>query len=183
MGWNVQLPTAEYYLPDDPRLDGIIREVGDLKEIALDTETDGLTLWKCIPYYWSLSWETNGRSRRLCMPASTLHQFKGVFADPTKRWIFANAKFDTHMLANIGINIAGQLVDTQVMHALLFEGQPHGLKDMALQILNWKWTDFGDTFGSLRRGMCLCSHTVASHQNGDCSKTGCQCSAFTQSTP
>ena len=184
MGWNIQLPDAEYYTMDSPGLDGVVREVIDQKAVALDTETDGLVLHKCLPYYWSLSWtSSNGRDRRLTLPASTMPAFKRAFDDSEKTWVFANAKFDMHMLANVDVHPRGKLVDVAVQHALLYEEEPHGLKDMARTILGWKWTDFGDTFGKIRSGYCLCGGTRASHDNqaGFCKKTGC--SSFLQVTP
>lgn len=177
MGWNIQLPDAEYYTPESPELDGVIREVCDQKEVAIDTETDGLILHRCIPYYWSLSWtSSNGRDRRLTMPSSTLLPFKRAFDDTEKTWVFANAKFDMHMLANVDIHPKGLLADVAVQHALLFEEEAHGLKDMARTMLGWKWTDFGDTFGKIRSGYCVCGGTKASHlnQQGVCKKTGCR---------
>jgi len=142
MPWNVHLPDAEYYKLDDEKLDGIIREVCDEKEVALDTETTGLTVWKDVPLFWSLAWG----NRRVCMPASTMPAFQKAFADSQKRWIFANAKYDLHMLANVGHFLTGKIIDTQVMHALIYEEQPHDLKSMALQVLGWRWNDFFDTF-------------------------------------
>lgn len=176
MGWNIKLPDAEYYTLDSPDLDGVVREVFDQRKIAIDTETDGLILHKCKPYYWSLCWTSqNGRDRRLTMPASTLGAFQRSFDDTEKIWVFANAKFDMHMLANVGVDVKGRLLDIAVQHALLFEEQPHGLKDMAAQLLGWKWTDFSDTFGSLRKGVCLCGGRRESHFNkaGVCKATGC----------
>lgn len=176
MGWNIKMPDAEYFTLDHPGLDGLVREIADKKEVAIDTETDGLILHKSRPYYWSMSWESeNGRERRITLPADTLGAFQSSFNDYDKRWIFANAKFDMHMIANLGVNIKGLLVDIQVMHALLFEEQPHGLKDIAASLLGWKWTDFTDTFGSMKSGTCICGGSKASHFNqaGVCKRTGC----------
>jgi DNA polymerase-1 len=184
MGWNIQLPDAEFYTLDSPELDGVVREVIDQKEVAIDTETDGLVLHKCKPYYWSLSWTSaNGLDRRLTMPASTMNAFKRAFDDTEKHWVFANAKFDMHMISNIGIDIKGLLVDVAVMHALLFEEQPHDLKSMARTLLGWKWTDFSDTFGKIKSGICVCGGSKASHFNSNniCKKTGC--GFFQQVTP
>jgi DNA polymerase-1 len=147
MEWNIALPDAEWYDRDSPGLDGLIREVLDQDVCAIDTETQGLKVWKDLPLFWSLSWGP----RRICMPAEllTLGCFKYSFADETKRWAFANAKFDMHMLANVGVEFAGDCIDTAVMHALLYEEDSHSLKDMAKQILGWRWTDFFDTFNPL----------------------------------
>lgn len=146
MSWNTKLPDAEWYAPGDERLDGLVREIRDQGVVALDTETTGLKVWKDFPLFWSLAW---GPHRRICMPAETLPFFKESFNDETKRWVFAAAKFDMHMLANAGVQLKGDCVDTQVMHALLYEEDSHKLKDMAKQILGWRWTDFFDTFKAL----------------------------------
>lgn len=145
MGWNVQLPAAEWFTPTTPGLFDLIEEAKKVKLKAIDTETTGLMLMKDIPLYWSLAW-IGDKPRRICLRADTLPFFKDVFADPKAEWVFANAKFDMHMLANVGVHFAGKVFDTQVMHALLYEEQPHGLKAMAQQILGWRWNDFFDTF-------------------------------------
>ena len=143
MGWNIRLPDAEWYAPGDERLDGLVREVRDQDTVAIDTETTGLKVWKDQVLFWSMAW---GEHRRVCMPVDTLPYFQESFGDSTKRWVLANAKFDMHMLANSQVYLAGDCVDTQVMHALLHEEESHSLKDMAKQVLGWRWTDFFDTF-------------------------------------
>jgi len=136
--WNVRLPKAEYYAHDDPRLEAIINEVLDQKVVAIDSETTGLTIWKDVPLFWSLAW---GENRRVCLPAAALPKFTEVFDDPDKDWVYANAKYDKHMFANVGINIRGRSIDTQVMHGLLYEESPHGLDFMGQQLLGWQWKD------------------------------------------
>lgn len=135
MPWNIELPTAEFYTLQSPQLDGLVREVVDTPELAIDTETTGLISWKDRPLFWSLSWG----NRRVCMPADTLPAFRAAFADRYKRWIFANAKYDCHMLANVGVEVRGRLVDIQVMHALLYEEQPHNLEHMGKTLLDMTW--------------------------------------------
>ncbi len=135
MAWNIELPTAEFYTLQSPQLDGLVREVVDTPELALDTETTGLVSWKDRPLFWSLSWG----QRRICMPADTLPAFRAAFLDRYKRWIFANAKYDCHMLANVGIEVRGRMVDTQVMHALLYEEQLHNLEHMGQTVLGMAW--------------------------------------------
>lgn len=135
MPWNIELPTAEFYTLQSHQLDGLVREVIDQPEVAIDTETTGLVSWKDRPLFWSMSWG----NRRICMPAETLPAFSRAFGDRYKRWIFANAKYDTHILANVGIDIRGRLVDTQVMHALLYEEQPHNLEHMGKTLMSMHW--------------------------------------------
>ena len=150
--WNINLPDADWYPLGDERLDGLVREVLDQDVVALDTETTGLNRWSDEPLYWSMAW---GDSRRVCMPINTLPYFRRSFDDSGMRWVFANAKFDMHMVANIMERLpegmprepfAGEIVDTAVMHALLYEEESHKLKDMANSVLGWRWSDFFDTF-------------------------------------
>jgi DNA polymerase I len=144
--WNIEMPDADWYPMGDERLDGLVREVLDQDIIAIDTETTGLVVWKDMPLFWSLSW---GDHRRVAMPIDTVPYFRRSFEDAGVRWVFANAKFDMHMLANVGVSFAGDCIDTQVMHALLYEEESHKLKDMAKSVLGWRWSDFFDTFPRL----------------------------------
>jgi len=145
--WNINAPITSYYDHTTQGIETVIKEVMDAGEVAIDTETTGLNRWKDVPLYWSLAYG----SKRMTLNVSVLPFFTQVFADPTKRWIFANAKYDAHILANVGINIAGSLVDTQVMHALLYEDRSHRLKDMNEHLFGWRWSDFEDTFGRINK--------------------------------
>lgn len=130
-------------MPNDPRMDGLVREVLDQDIVAIDTETTGLCVFRDAPLYWSMAW---GDRNRCAMPISTLPYFQQSFQDPTKAWAFANAKFDAHMLANAGFTLEGHWYDIQVMHALLYEEESHRLKDVAKSCLGWSWRDFFDVF-------------------------------------
>lgn len=158
MSWNIDLPDTPYVcLGDAPatgmreirvgsdEFNALWHEMAAQKEIAIDTETTGLVVWKDIPLYWSLAWE----GRRFTLNANVLPYFKPIFEDPTKDWIGANFKYDAHMLANVGMNLAGRYIDIAVMHALLYEDKPHDLKFMAKHVLGWTWADFQDTFGKI----------------------------------
>ena len=146
MPWNTDVPDAEWYPIGDARLDGLVREVCDQEVCAIDTETTGLSVWKDNPLYFSMAW---GQGRRVCLPIENIWCFKHAFADRTKQWVMANAKYDMHMLANKGVYLTGDCVDIAVMHSLLFEEESHALKDMAKSVLKWRWTDFFDTFTPL----------------------------------
>lgn len=160
MAWNIDVPKAEYYdlssatpfrRPDGSivelsgPLQHLINELEVQDEIAIDTETTGLVSWQDIPLYFSVAW---GR-RRATVHARTLPYFKHIFEQKKKRWLLANAKYDAHILANVGIEFAGELVDVQVMHALIYDEQSHKLKDIAQSLLGWRWSDFQDTFGKI----------------------------------
>lgn len=168
MPWNINLPEAEWYTPDDPDLPLLVETIEqDVPILAIDTETTGLNVVNDVPLFWSLSWG----ERRICMPASTLQTFAPVLQDPKKRWVLANAKYDQHILANVGLALAGELIDCQVMHALLYEEQPHGLKYMAENVLGWAWSDFEDTFRFNKAGKLTAASGAAEVRRGGAFQT------------
>lgn len=151
MAWNISLPSAQYFDQNTPGLQNLVNEASVQTEIAIDTETTGLVSWKDIPLYWSMAWG----NKRFTLNASILPYFYEVFDNPNITWVLANAKYDMHMLANLGVELAGVTACTQVMHSLLYEDRSHKLKDMAMHLLGWRWSDFQDTFGkiSVKKGV------------------------------
>lgn len=177
--WNIEVPTTEYYghLPNRAdwapgaaeNFQSVLNEIAATPIVALDTETTGLSIGgsaveaAAYPLYFSLAWG----NRRATLHADLLRWFTPHFADPKKWWIFANAKFDAHMLYNANlyrtpdeiqsgtvlprIILKGKLVDTQVMHSLLYEDKPHGLKYMCQHIGGWTWGSFEDQFGKITK--------------------------------
>lgn len=149
MQWNLGLPKAKWFTGNTPGLEELAREIEDTKFVAIDTETTGLDIVRCIALYFSLSWRRrDGSLHRCALRADALPAFKRSFDDTKRTWILANAKFDKHMLANVGYTLAGNIADTQVMHTLLYEESPHGLKEMNKQLFDWQWADFKTTFGA-----------------------------------
>jgi DNA polymerase I len=152
-GWNINLPGTTYFelgkIQNTPgeaeKFQTFWNEVAGQPTLAIDSETTGLVTWKDIPLYWSLAW----KDRRATLHANLLPYFLPTFADPTKRWIFANAKYDAHIFSNVGLDIAGKLVDICVQHALLYEDKPHGLKYVTQHLHGWTYGDFQDQFGKI----------------------------------
>ncbi len=146
-GWNIDLPTTQYLGPlaSADELQALINEVDSQAVVAIDTETTGLVVWRDLPLYWSMAWG----NRRVTVHANLLPQFLRVFANPNITWVLANAKYDMHILANVGIILAGKTVDVQVMHALLYEDKPHALKFIVNHICGWTYADFETTFGKI----------------------------------
>jgi len=146
---NTDLPPAEWFTGESPGYlrEQLVRSVEHANVVAIDSETTGLSVMTDQVLYWSLSWREDHRIRRACLRRDVLPDFVKLFGQTDKRWTFANAKFDAHMFANTGFHIKGELADTQVMHGLLYEEAPHGLKEMTKQIFDWVWADFTTTFG------------------------------------
>ena len=163
-GWNIDVPQTEYYGHLPNRTDwapgaaegfqSVLNELAVTPIIAFDTETTGLNVSSDYPLYFSLAWG----NRRATLHADLLQYFPGLFADPSKWWVMANAKYDMHMAymakrggVPMGTKIRGKAVDTCVMHSLLYEDKPHGLKYMCQHIGGWSWGDFQDQFGRITK--------------------------------
>jgi len=119
------------------------RPVGWETRLALDTETTGLSIMNDFPLFWSLS---DGK-RRWCLDASLLLEgiFDPLFRDPERMWVFANAKYDLHMLANYHVPyLKGRKYDIIGMSTSIDENGQHGLKTQAKKFLNINMTDFKD---------------------------------------
>lgn len=144
MAWNISMPDGEWFTSETPGLEALVREVADTPVMAIDTETTGLNYMKDRVLYWSLSWErrgTPGHFRRVCLRSDTLPAFARVFKNPDREWSFVNAKYDMHMLFNMGFELKGKIFDTSVMHSLLYEEERHDLDHMATSVLGWTWKD------------------------------------------
>lgn len=150
MALNIHLPPSEWYVPFSPGLKELVQELETVSLVAIDTETTGLSKTHDKVLYWSISWESPTKGmRKACLRSDTLPFFNHLFRDATRTWILANAKFDMAMLANMSCPLLGRCADVAVAHALLYEEDSHGLKEMTLQILKWTWASFEDTFGKV----------------------------------
>lgn len=150
--WHTELPPARWYTPQTPGLLELLNELRDHKLVAIDSETTGLNEVTDRVLYFSLAWRrggVEGQEQRVCSRADCLPYFKDLFLDASRRWVLANAKYDASLFANSGSYILGDLIDVAVMHALLFEEEAHGLKEMSAQILGWSWASFEQTFGKV----------------------------------
>lgn len=152
MSWNVTMPDAEWLTADSghDRIQQFINRCRHDRILAIDTETTGLNYMRDVPLFWSLAGRHGGQWRA-CLRADLLPFFKDIFEDPDRIWTFANAKYDAHILYNVGVQLKGTWHDTAVMHFMLHEDRPHGLKEMVAEILEWKWQDFKQTFGTVNK--------------------------------
>lgn len=152
-GWNIDVPSAEAYShalcrrPWAPLTEEFGNALSAQPIIAIDTETTGLSSWRDLPLGWSVAFE----NRRAALDISVLPYFRRLTEDPNRVWLLANAKFDMHMLANLGFPLKGHVFDVQVMHALLYPDRPHSLKEVCYHLEGWKWADFQDTFGKITK--------------------------------
>ena len=118
--------------------------------VAIDTETTGIDSIRDMPVFGSAS---DGK-RRFLFDVQTMldSRWDDLFLDDSREWAFANAKFDMHMLYNVGMHeIRGVVHDVIVMCALLDENRKEknalNLKSQSLDYLGIPMTPFKEFFG------------------------------------
>ena len=121
------------------------RPAGWATRLALDTETTGLSIMRDFPLCWSLS---DGVSRWFLDVQLLIDGwFDHLFTDPKREWVFANAKYDLHMLANVHAPIIrGRVYDVIGMSYMLDENAPAGLKAQAKRELGINMISFKEVF-------------------------------------
>ena len=117
--------------------------------LGFDTETTGIDVARDVPLFASCS---DGVNRWLMTLQQLLDpRFAELVEDPDRMWVLANAKFDLHMCANVGLpEFAGTIIDVIVQCALRDENRKgsagFGLKDQARDYLGIAMRSFKDTF-------------------------------------
>ncbi len=122
-----------------PILRQLMNRGGDL---AIDTETTGLDVMRDRVLFWSLATE----DARFCFPWQLLPIFDPLFARRDITWYLANAKYDMHLLTNMGVTLAGDIWDIIVMDAMEDDTRQHGLKEQSWYAYEANWGDFKELF-------------------------------------
>jgi DNA polymerase-1 len=110
--------------------------------IAIDTETTGIQKLESRVLFWSMATE----DRRFFLTDNLLGYFRPLLERKDVTWRLANAKFDRHMLANMGYEFQGPTWDIIDMDAMIDDTRPHGLKDQAWLSYQAKWGEFKELF-------------------------------------
>jgi DNA polymerase I len=116
----------------DAEIKKLVTALSKQKEICFDTETTGLDANQAELVGLSFSWQP-GEGWYVPCPAdqdatkSILKQFESLFADPKKKWIGQNLKYDMLVLKWYGIEIAGDIFDTMLAHYVI---EPDGKRSM-----------------------------------------------------
>lgn len=110
--------------------------------IAIDTETTGLDVMRSRVLYWSMATE----DRRYFFPHHLLGFFDPLFQRRDVTWYLANAKYDMHILRNMGYGLDGNVWDIVDMDAMEDDTRDHGLKDQAWFAYEARWGEFKELF-------------------------------------
>lgn len=129
----------------------LLERLANVPIYATDTETTGLSRSRDHVLFWSLSDGVD----RWSLTRQQLPLFQRFLEDQSKQQVYANANFDAAMYYNSGVDVLkdGRLAfrrwDVVVMHALLYDNQLHGLKEIAKSILKLDMLSFKEVFGVL----------------------------------
>lgn len=148
MTWSL-IPDAEF-IETEAQLSAMgqyLSNSGKQNGLAYDTETTGLTRYLDTTIMLSFS---DGIRRFAMMADPWLHHpwiKEGLLGNKEIPKYFSDAKFDMHMTANSGVQIAGDIHDTVVMSWLHNENRfGHGLKDAAKDYCGIRMLEFKEIF-------------------------------------
>lgn len=110
--------------------------------VAIDTETTGLDVMRSRVLFWSMATE----DRRYFFPYELLGFFDPLFQRRDTTWYLANAKYDLHILRNMGYGLIGDVWDIIDMDAMEDDTRDHGLKDQAWFSYEARWGEFKELF-------------------------------------
>ena len=142
----------------DAQLRAWIAKIDAAALTALDTETDSLDPMRAQIVGISLS-TTVGEAAYIPLRHSyagapdqlpfdaVLAQLKPWLEDARKPKLGQNIKYDTHVLANAGIAVAGYVHDTMLQSYVLEAHKPHGLESLAERHLGRKGLSYEDLCG------------------------------------
>ncbi len=139
--------TANYHLVDTPeKLADLVAKLERQSLISVDTETTHV-MPRCAEivgysfafkpgeaYYVAVR---GPAGERVLDPLTTLESLRPVLENPAIRKIGQNLKYDTIVLRNVGVTLAGLAFDTMIASYLLDAGgRSHNLDDLAQRYLN-----------------------------------------------
>lgn len=110
--------------------------------LSIDTETTGLDVMGARVLFWSMATE----DARYCFDWRLLPIFDPLFKRRDITWYLANAKFDMHMLTNMGTTLMGDVWDIITMDAMDDDTRAHGLKEQSWFAYEANWGDFKELF-------------------------------------
>ena len=119
----------------------VVAEVGCHAEFCFDTETTGFDIFNDRIVGLSLAVEPH-KAWYVPFSEATKAEYvtilKPLFEDETKAKIGQNIKFDLMVLRQLGIEVAGRLIDTMILHYLIDPESRHNMNALAERYLNYR---------------------------------------------
>ncbi len=149
---------ADYRLVDTPeQLDAFVAELAGQRRFCFDTETTGTNPNRAelvgLAFAWQpeTAWYLPVRGPmfdRVLDVRTTLEKLRPILEDPERTIVGQNVKYDWIVLAQAGVTIAGELVDTMVLSYLLESGERnHSLDELSRRLLDHEMIPITDLIG------------------------------------
>ncbi len=149
---SYDVETADYAIVRNRQaLEALVKEIGELERIAVDTETTSTDQMYASLVGISLSWKAEqGRYIPTPLPDGTPTEAVIEALKPLLhiKKIGQNIKYDIVVLARHGLEVSGPLFDTMVAHYLLNPEESHSLDAIARQYLNYRMVPISDLIGT-----------------------------------
>jgi DNA polymerase-1 len=143
---------------DEASLDAWVRQLQDAKLVCVDTETTSLepmnarlvglsfSVEPLHAAYLPLAHKYAGAPSQLDT-AQVLQKLRSWLEDPAARKVGQNLKYDRHVLANHGIELAGIEHDTLLQSYVLESDKSHDMDSLAARHLGLKTISFAEVAG------------------------------------
>jgi DNA polymerase I len=129
-----ECPSNYYLITETEQMEKLVRYLKNEVETGLDTETTGLDVYVDVMVGISITLpkkdvhvyipfgHTTGEKQ---LPRDyVLNKLRPYLLDPNHKKFLHNAKFDRHMFIRHGLNILGEIHDTQIAMQVLNENEP-----------------------------------------------------------
>lgn len=153
------IPTdIDYQMVNTPaQLQNLLETIQSAELVAFDTETNsidpmqaklvGMSFSVKVGQAWYVPLAHMGLLDEQLDKAQTLTLLKPWLEDTTARKVLQNAKFDTHVLANEGIQLKGVKHDTMLMAYVLASNKKVALEELASRYLGRQGLSFEEVCG------------------------------------
>lgn len=127
-------------------LDALLKDLNEVSEFSLDTETTGIDTLIADLVGISISYHKEAQTINYYIPVGhnqgeqidrdfVLNKFKPIFEDDKKGKIIQNAKYEINILKRYNIDLKGLTMDTMLASYVKDPTYKHGLKQQALSYL------------------------------------------------
>jgi DNA polymerase-1 len=150
----------------DTQLDAWLKKLLAADLVCVDTETTGLDVmtaqlvgmsFSIAPHeaaYLPLAHLYPGAPDQLQRDA-TLQKLRPWLESATHKKLGQNLKYDRHIFANHGVNLAGIAEDTLLLSYVLESHKPHDMDNLALRHLNVKTISYAEVVGKGAKQLCF----------------------------
>ncbi|MCO8122810.1 DNA polymerase I [Stieleria sp. TO1_6] len=130
----------------------LIATLQQQSEFCFDSETTGLDPRTATPLGLAFSFKPHEAYYVVCpddpeQRQAMLMEFQPLLADESITKIGHNLKYDVSLLKWNGVNVAGPLLDTMLVHTMTEPEMPHGLDALAELYLNYRPIPTSDLIG------------------------------------